>query len=171
MSRGARGTESTSLLGIEASGKVIHVRILFYVSTIDYAEPDLWGVLGPRPDKGTPSYIKIAPFHLATSYSFLGVSLTEFESALSGISTEGEDPEDLAQDPAAEADDGSLRIRARGVYFLPSELVGGLYDLGEHPSIAEVSPQIFASALALLLQNPLYGNVLDWVQATFTKVV
>ena len=41
----------------------------------------------------------------------------------------------------------------------------------EHPTIAKVAPQIFASALALSIQNPLYGNVLDWVQATFTKVV
>ena len=60
-------------------------------------------------------YIKITPIHLATSYSFLGVYRTDFESALSGISTKGEDLEDLAQDPTAEADDGSHRIRARGV--------------------------------------------------------
>ena len=128
-------------------------------------------MLGPLPDKGTPSYINITPLHLATSYSFLGVSCTEFESALSGLSTEGEDLEDLAQDPADEADDGSRRIRARGVCFLPSELVSGLYDLGGHPTIADVSPQLFASALALSIKNTLYGNVLDWVQATFTKVV
>ena len=53
----------------------------------------------------------------------------------------------------------------------PSELVGGLYDLGKHPTIAEVAHHLFASALDLSLQNPLYRNVLDWVQATFTKVV
>ena len=41
----------------------------------------------------------------------------------------------------------------------------------EHPTIAKVAPQIFASALALSIKNPLYGNVLNWVQATFTKVV
>ena len=62
-----------------------------------------------------PSYIMITPIHLATNYSFLGVSRTKFQSALSGLSTEGEDLEDLAQDPAAEADDGSRQIRARGV--------------------------------------------------------
>ena len=127
-------------------------------------------MLGPIPEKGTPSYIKITPLHLAASYSFLGVSSIEFESALFRLSTKGEDLEDLAQDPAAEADDGSRRIQARGVCFLPSELVVGLYDLGEHPTIAEVSPQLFASSLALSIQNPLYGNVLDWVQATFTRV-
>ena len=87
-------------------------------------------MLGPLPEKGTPSYIKITPLHLATSYSFLGLSRTEFESALSWLSTEGEDLEDLTQDPAAKVDDGSRRIRAQGVCFLPSELVGGLYDLG-----------------------------------------
>ena len=76
VSRGARGTESISLLGIEALGKVIHAHSLFYVSTGDYAKPDLWGVLGPLPDEGTPSYIKITPLHLDTSYSFLGVSRT-----------------------------------------------------------------------------------------------
>ena len=78
-----------------------------------------WGVLGPLLDKGTPSYIKITPLHLATSYSFLGVSRTEFGSALSGLSIEGEDMEDLSQDPAAEADDGSCQLRAQGVCFLP----------------------------------------------------
>ena len=46
-----------------------------------------------------------------------------------------------------------------------------MYDLGEHSTIADVAPQLFASALNLSIQNPLYGNVLDWVQATFTKVV
>ena len=53
-SQGSRGTESISLLGIEASGKVIHTHSLFCVSAGDYAEPDLWGVLGPLPDEGTP---------------------------------------------------------------------------------------------------------------------
>ena len=62
-------------------------------------------------------------------------------------------------------------ILARGVCFLPFELVVGLYDLREHPTIAEVVPQIFACAFALSINNPLYGNILDWVQATFTKVV
>ena len=132
--------------------------------------PTFGGVLGPLPEEGTPSYINITPLHLATSYSFLGVSRTEFESTLPGLSTEGEDLKDLAQYPTAEADDGSRWIRARGVCFLPSKLVGGLYDLGENPTIAEVAPQIFASALALSIHNPLYRNVLDWVQATFTKV-
>ena len=43
--------------------------------------------------------------------------------------------------------------------------------MGEHPTIADVAPQLFASALDLLIQNPLYGNILYWVQANFTKVV
>ena len=128
-------------------------------------------MLGLLPDEGTPSYTKITHIHLDTRYYFFGISRTEFESSLSGLSTKAEDLEDLAQDPAAEADDGSHRIRAQGVCFLPSDLVGGLYDLGEHPTIAEVTPQLFASALALSIHNNLYGNVLNWVQATFTKVV
>ena len=152
-------------------GKVIHAHILFCVSAGDYAKPDLWGVLGPLPDEGTPSYIKITPLHLATSYYFLGVSHTKFESALSGLSTEGEGLEDLAQDPADGADGGSCWIQARGVCFLPSNLVGGLYDLGEHPTIAKVAPQLFSSFLSLSIQNPLYGNFLNWFQATFIKVV
>ena len=90
---GARGTESISLLGIESSGEVVHTHSLFCISAGDYAEPNHWGVLGPLPDKGTPSYINITPLHLANSYSFLGFSRTEFKSALSGISTEGEDLE------------------------------------------------------------------------------
>ena len=51
---------------------------MFYVSTGDYATPNLWGVLGPLPDKGTPSYININPLHLSTSYYFLGVFRTKF---------------------------------------------------------------------------------------------
>ena len=129
------------------------------------------GVIGPLPEEGTPSYIKITPIYLATSSSFLDVSRTEFESALSGLSTKGEDLEDLAQDPAAEADDGSCQIQTRGVCFLSSKLVKGIYDLGEHLTIAKVASQIFASALALSLQSPLYVNILDWVQATFPKVI
>ena len=35
VSRGARGTESISLLGIEASGKVIHIHSLFCISVGD----------------------------------------------------------------------------------------------------------------------------------------
>ena len=134
MSRGARGTESIYLQGIKVLGKVIHTHSLFCVSARDYTEPDLWGVLGPLPDKGTPSYIKITPLHLASSYSFLGVSHTKFGSALSGISTKGEDLEDLAQDPAAEADYGSRRKRAQGVCFPPPpSLSEGYMTLGNTP--------------------------------------
>ena len=91
---------------------MINVHSLFCVSAGDYTKPVLWGVLGSLPDRGTPSYIKITPLHLDTSYSFLVVSLTEFEFAPSRISTKGEDLEDLAQDSASEADDGSRRIQA-----------------------------------------------------------
>ena len=48
----------------------------------DYAEPYLWGVLGPLPDEGTPNYIKITPLQLAASYLFLGVSRKEFYADL-----------------------------------------------------------------------------------------
>ena len=77
-------------------GKVIHAHSLFCVSTGDYTNLDLWGLLGPLPDKGIPYYIKITPLHLAASCSFLGVSRIEFESALFGLSTKGEDLGDLA---------------------------------------------------------------------------
>ena len=72
-------------------------------------------MLGPLSDKGTPSYINITPLHLAIIYSFLSVYCTDFESALSRLSTKEEDLEDLSQDPAAEVDDGYHQIRARGV--------------------------------------------------------
>ena len=97
---------------------------------------DLWGVLGLLPDKGAPSYIKIKPIHLATSYLFLGVSRTEFDSALAGLSTEVDNLDDLSQEPAAEANDGSHQIRARRSCFLPSKLVGELHKLGARPTIA-----------------------------------
>ena len=54
------------------------------------------------------------PLHLAVSYSFLGVLKTEFDSALAGLSMEGDDLDDLGQEPVAEADDDSCRIRAGG---------------------------------------------------------
>ena len=147
MSRGAKGTESISLLGIEASGEVVHTQSLFFISVGDYAKPNIWGVLRPLPDEGTPSYIKINPLHLSTSYSFLGVSRTDFDSSLSSISTKGEYLEDLAQDPASEEDDGSRWICSRGVCFLPSDLVGWIYDLGAHPTIVDVAPKLFALLL------------------------
>ena len=119
VSRGAKGTEGISLLGIEESGQVAHVHSLFCVSAGDYTEMDLWGVLGLLPDKGVPAHIKITPIHLAASYFFLGVSRTEFDSALAGLSTEDEDFDDLAQEPAAGADDGFRRICSRGACFIP----------------------------------------------------
>ena len=77
-------------------------------------EPDLWGILVPLPDDGTPAYVNITPLHLAASYSFIGVLRTEFDSALAGLSTEGDNLDDLCQDPAAKADVDYCRIRARG---------------------------------------------------------
>ena len=110
MSRGAKDTEGISLLGIKDYGLVAHTHSLFCVSAGDYAKTDLWGVLGPLPDKGAPDYIKITAIHLAASYLLLGVSRTEFASALAGLSTEDEDLDDLAQEPADEVDDGFCRI-------------------------------------------------------------
>ena len=69
-------------------------------------------MLGLLPDVGNPYYINIITLHLATSYYFLGVSRTELESSISGISTEGEDLEDLAQDTASKMNDGSHWIQA-----------------------------------------------------------
>ena len=46
-----------------------------------------------------------------------------------------------------------------------------MYELMARPTTAEVSPQLFASVLALSLHTPVYVNVLDWVQANFTKVL
>ena len=119
VSRGGKGTEGVYLLGIEESGRVAHAHSLFCVSAGYYAKPDLWGVLGPLPDEGRPDYIKITALHLAARYSFLDVSRTEFDSALVGLSTEDEDLDDLAQEPAAGADDGFRRICSRGACFLP----------------------------------------------------
>ena len=150
---------------------MVHTHILFCILDGDYAEPDLWGVLEPLPYKGAPAYIKITPLHLALRYSFLGVSRTEFDSSLAGLSTEGDDLDDLGQEPAAEVDDGSCRIHARGSCFLPLELVGELYEMGARPNIAKVTPKIFASALALTKDTPMYKNALNWVKASFTKVV
>ena len=91
-----------------------HTHSLFCVLAGDYAEPDLWGVLGTLPDEGAPPYIKITPLHLAASYLFLGVPRTEFDSALASLSMEGDGLDNLGQEPAAEADDGSRQIRERG---------------------------------------------------------
>ena len=114
VSQGEKVTKGISILGIEKSGQVAHAHSLFCVSAGDYAEPDLWGVLGMLPDEGKPDYINLTPLHLALRYSFLGVSRTEYESALTGLSTEGEDLDDLVQEPADEADDSLRRICARG---------------------------------------------------------
>ena len=40
---GEKGTDRISLLGIEASGEVVHTHSLLCVSAGDYAKPDLWG--------------------------------------------------------------------------------------------------------------------------------
>ena len=140
-----------------------HAHSRFYVSAVDYIEPDLWGLLRLLPENGAPAYVKITPLHLAASYSFLGVSRTEFDSSLASLSTEGDDLDDLGQEPAAGADDGSSRIRVRGACFLPLEIVGALYELGARPTITEVAPQLFASALALTKYTPAYENILNWV--------
>ena len=128
-------------------------------------------MLGPPPDEGTPDYIKTTPLHVSEIYLFLGISRTEFDATFTGISTEGEDLEDLAQEPTAEADEGLRRIRARGACSLPLEIIGDLYELGVRPTITEVYPKLFASVLSLSLHTPVYDNVLDWFQGSFTKVV
>ena len=117
-------------------------------------EPDLWGVLGPLPDDGKPAYVNITPLHLAASYSFIGVLRTEFDSALTSLSTEVDALDDLCQETAAEADVDYCRIRARGACFLPSDLVGALYNLGARLTIAKVPPQLFVMILALGKDTP-----------------
>ena len=67
-------------------------------------------------------------------------------------------------------DDVFHQICARGACFLPLEIVGELYELGAHPTNAEISPQFFARVLALSMHSHVYANVLNWVQDTFTKV-
>ena len=48
-----------------------------------------------------------------------------------------------------------------------------LYELGALPEISEVASQILAIILAFTFtkDTPTYGNVLYWVQNSFTKVV
>ena len=94
-----------------------------------------------------------------------------FDSALTGLPTEGENLDDLVQEPTTEANDSYCQICARGARLIPSEILGELYEMGARPTIAEVVPQLFAIALALTTNNPAYENVLDWVQVSFTKVV
>ena len=53
----------------------------------------------------------------------------------------------------------------------PLQLVGELYKLGTRPTISKFAPQLFISVLDLTLDTPAYTNFLDWVQASFTKVV
>ena len=105
--RGAKDIVGISLFGIDESGQVLHAHILFCMSTGNYLEPDLWGILGPLPDDGMPSNVKITPLHLAASHSFLGVSRTELDSTLVGISTEGDNLNNLCQWTAADADGDS----------------------------------------------------------------
>ena len=78
----------------------------------DYTEPDIWGFLGSLPDEGAPTYAKITPIHLAASCSFLGVSRTEFDYSLAGLSIKGDNLDNLCQEPTAEADGNSCKIHA-----------------------------------------------------------
>ena len=171
VSWGAKGTKGISLLGVEESRQVVHAHSLSCVLARDYAEPELWGVLGPLPDEGVPGYIKITPPHLAVSCSSLGVLRMELYSDLAGLPTEGDNLEYLGQEPTTEANDSYRQIFARGACLLPSEILGEMYEMGARPTISEVAPQLFASALALTTNNPAYENVLEWVQVLFTKVV
>ena len=67
---------------------------------------------------------------------------------------EGDNLDNLIQEPAAEADDDSRRIRVRGACFLPLELVEELYELGALPTIAKVAPKLFVNSLALTKDTP-----------------
>ena len=58
--------------------------------------------------------MQITPLHLAASFSFLGVLWTEFDSALTGISIEKDDLDNLYQETAAKEDDNYRQICARG---------------------------------------------------------
>ena len=48
--QGVKVTKGISLISIEVSNRVVHAHSLFFVSAGDYAEPDLWVVLGPLLD-------------------------------------------------------------------------------------------------------------------------
>ena len=64
-----------------------------------------------------------------------------------------------------------LRRMTVSIRFVRGEHASFLYELGARPTITDVSTQIFASVLALSMDTPAYAKVLDWVQASFTKVV
>ena len=153
VSHGEKVTKGNSLIGTKNSGQVMHAHSIFCMSSGNYIEPDLWGILGPLPYHGTPAYIHITPLHLAASFSFIGVLRTEFDSALAGLSKENNDLNDLIQEHASKADDDSRRIQARGACFLPSELVGALYNLGVRPIISDVAPWLFTIGIALGKDN------------------
>ena len=51
------------------------------------------------------------------------------------------------------------------------ELVRALYNLGDLSTVAKVAPQLFASVLVLKKDTSTYGNVLNWLQASFNNVV
>ena len=54
VSHAAKVTKGISLLSIKEYGRVTHSHSLFCVSAGEYIEPDLWGILGPLQDDGTP---------------------------------------------------------------------------------------------------------------------
>ena len=125
------GLEAICLLGFWENAKIVLVHSLFTVSPDVYsADVQLWGVVWDLPKYGTLALLLLTGFHFSPNFSFRGVSCTEFKTHVRGLDLKTGGPDAHAHQVAVKSCEVSLKVFSCGLWFLPSEMVGRVLELG-----------------------------------------
>ena len=63
---------------------------------------------------------------------------------------------------------GLLKVLSCGFWLIPSEMVGGVLELGEVITIAEVTEKIYPHLLRWEPAMTAFNTSLNWIQASMT---
>ena len=108
------------------------VHSIFTVSPDVYStNVQLWGVVGDLAKDGNQALLLLTGIHFSPNLSFRGVSHTYFETNVGGLDLKNGRKDAHTQQVAVESDKGFLKVLSLGLCFLPSEIVGGVLELGE----------------------------------------
>ena len=146
--RQVQGLEAIFLLGVRENAKIVLVHSLFTVSLNVYStDVQILGVLDDLPEDGTPALLLLTGIQFSPKFSFQGISRTKFETHIRGLNLKTGGTDAHAQQFAVESNEGLLKVLSCGLCFLPSEIVGGVLQLGEGTTIAEFVEKLYPHLL------------------------